>query len=72
MNFPTVPNPHSLAVPALTVFALVLFSRDKIPLETSSLLVLVALTVGFHLWPFAGNGKTLHAADFSWDLATRP
>lgn len=45
MNFPTVPNPHSLAVPALTVFALVLFSRDKIPLETSSLLVLVALAV---------------------------
>lgn len=64
MNFPPVPNPHSIAVLALTVIALVLFSRDKIPLETSSLVVLVALTVGFHLWPFAGNGKTLHAADF--------
>jgi di/tricarboxylate transporter len=64
MNFPPVPNPHSLAVLALTVVALVLFSRDKIPLETSSLVVLAALAVGFHLWPFAGNGQTLHAADF--------
>lgn len=64
MPFPPVPNPHSLAVLALTVFALALFSREKIPLETSSLLVLVVLTVGFELWPFAGDGQTLRAADF--------
>ncbi len=64
MNFPPPPNTHSLAVLALTLFALVLFSRDKIPLESSSLLVLVVLTVGFQLWPFSSDGKLLHAVDF--------
>ena len=64
MNFPPPPNMHSLAVLALTVFALVLFSRDKIPLESSSLFVLVALTVGFQLWPFSSDGHVLHAVDF--------
>ncbi len=63
MNFPPPPNTHSLAVLALTVFALVLFSRDKIPLESSSLFVLVALTVGFQLWPFSSDGHVLHAVD---------
>jgi len=63
MNFPPPPNTHSLAVLALTVIALVLFSRDKIPLESSSLFVLVALSVGFQLWPFSSDGKVLHAVD---------
>lgn len=64
MNLPLPPNTHSLAVLALTIFALVLFSRDKIPLESSSLFVLVVLTVGFQLWPFSSDGKLLHAVDF--------
>jgi len=64
MIVPPLPNAHSLAVLVLTGLALVLFSRDKIPLETSSLLVLVALTVGFQLWPFSSDGRTLHAVDF--------
>ncbi len=64
MNFPLPPNTHSLAVLFLTIIALVLFSRDKIPLESSSLFVLVTLTVGFQLWPFSSDGKLLHAVDF--------
>ena len=63
MTIPLPPNPHSLAVLILTVLALVLFSRDNIPLESSSLLVLVALTVGFQIWPFSINGDVLHAVD---------
>ena len=42
-------NPHAIGVLVLTLLALVLFTRDKIPLETSSLFVLVTLTAGFEL-----------------------
>jgi di/tricarboxylate transporter len=64
MNLPSPPNPHSLAVLALTVLALVLFSRSRIPLESSSLFVLVALALGFQLWPFSVDGTVLAAVDF--------
>jgi len=63
VNLPLPPNTHSLAVLALTIFALVLFSRDKIPLASSSHFVLAALNVGFQLWTFSRNGKLLHAVD---------
>jgi len=60
-----LPNPHALAVLLLVVFALVLFSRDRIPLETSSLVVLAALAVGFELFPYVGpGGVTLDSVDF--------
>jgi len=57
-------NPHSAAVLLLTVLALVLFTRDRIPLETSSLFVLVMLAAGFELFPYSHDGTTLHAVDF--------
>lgn len=57
-------NPHSAAVLLLTVVALFLFTRDKIPLETSSLFVLAILAAGFELFPYSQNGETLHAVDF--------
>ena len=60
-----MPNYHALAVLALVVLALVLFSRDRIPLETSSLVVLALLTVGFQLFPYTGpDGRTLSPTDF--------
>lgn len=58
------PNMHALAALLLTVFALVLFTRERIALETSSLIVLVLLTVGFELFPFTSDGHTLHATEF--------
>jgi len=61
MNLPPPPNAHSIAVLILTLVALVLFSREKIPLESSSLLVLVALTAGFHIWPLTVEGRELPA-----------
>ncbi|GAU09715.1 SLC13 family permease [Desulfoplanes formicivorans] len=64
MPFPPPPNLHAMAVLALTAVALVLFSRKNISLESSSLFVLVALAVGFELFPFHAQGKTLHAVDF--------
>ncbi|MEW8584888.1 MAG: SLC13 family permease, partial [Candidatus Thiodiazotropha sp.] len=56
--------PHTLAVLLLTVVALMLFSREKIPLETSSLLVLTLLAVGFEIFPYQGAAGKIDAIDF--------
>jgi len=64
MSLPPPPNAHALAVLCLTVIALILFTREKIPLESSSLLVLTCLAAGFELFPFRAGGSTLHAVDF--------
>ena len=64
MLMPEIPNNHALAVMLLTIFALWLFRKDSIPLETSSLVILVILAVGFALLPFHQNGISLEAGDF--------
>lgn len=55
---------HTWAVLALTVLALILFTRKRIPLETSSLLVLVVISVGFAVLPFEVNGRALPVVAF--------
>jgi len=64
MDFPVIPNPHALAVLLLTVLALILFTREKIALETSSLFVLVVLVIGFELFPFSRGPGGVGPADF--------
>jgi di/tricarboxylate transporter len=64
MYFPELPNPHAIAALSLTVLALVLFTREKIPLESSSLFVLVTLIIGFGLFPFEGPLGELRPSDF--------
>jgi len=59
-----LPNTHALAVMILIIGALVLFTRETIPLQTTSLVVLVTITVGFTLFPFEADGKVLQASDF--------
>jgi di/tricarboxylate transporter len=59
-----LPNTHALAVMALIIVALVLFTRENIPLQTTSLLVIVALTVGFTLFPYEADGVLLQPSDF--------
>lgn len=61
---PLPPNTHAIAVLLLILVALVLFSRRNIPLETTSLLVLVALVLLFTLKPFTGSDGLFEAADF--------
>ena len=63
-SLPAIPNEHALAVMLLTLVALVLFTRERIPLETASLAVLVTLVVGFELFPYTTGGEVLHAGDF--------
>ncbi|MGB5598209.1 MAG: SLC13 family permease [Thiothrix litoralis] len=55
---------HTLAVLILTVVALFLFSRERIPLATSCLLILAALAVGFALFPYQGPDGVVEPIDF--------
>ena len=63
-SLPLPPNPHAMAVLALAVFALFLFTRKNLPLETASFIILISLALGFELIPFKFNGETLHADIF--------
>ncbi|MDG1462651.1 MAG: SLC13 family permease, partial [Gammaproteobacteria bacterium] len=47
-----LPEPHALAVILLTVVTLILFTRERIPLESTGLTVLVLLVLGFYLFPY--------------------
>lgn len=58
------PDSHGIAVLLLIVVALFLFTRQRLPLESSGLAVLVALVVGFELFPYEVDGAALGAADF--------
>ncbi len=62
---PEIPNVHAAAVLALTVLALILFTRERLPLETSSLLVVVLLTVGFTIFPYTQTGEVDALSFFS-------
>ncbi len=43
----------------LTALALYLFTRDRLPLEASSLAILVILVLSFQLFPYQADGETL-------------
>ncbi len=55
---------HAIAVLALTAFAFVLFARDDIAIETSSLLIVTLLAAGFILFPYETAKGLLEPADF--------
>jgi di/tricarboxylate transporter len=56
-------DPHAIASLALTVIALTLFSRERIPLEYSCLAILATLVIVFELFPTDG-ASALRGADF--------
>ncbi|HUG10974.1 MAG TPA: SLC13 family permease [Opitutaceae bacterium] len=58
---PPLPEPHAIAVLLLVLVSFYLFTRRNIPLETSSLLILILLVVGFQFFPYSRDGKVLHA-----------
>ncbi len=60
----TTLEPHAIAALVLTVVALFLFTRDKIPLETSSLIILVCLILMFHIFPYESNGEAFRPSEF--------
>ncbi len=58
------PDAHGIAVVVLIIAALFLFTRDRVPLESSSLAVIIALALGFHLFPYESDGVRVAPADF--------
>jgi di/tricarboxylate transporter len=60
---PALPDPHALAIMALTLFALVLFAQDRIALETSSLIVFITLVAGFQIFPYHSAAGTVRPTD---------
>ncbi len=60
----TLPGAHGVFVLALTVVALYLFTRDKLPLEASALAILIILLVVFQVFPYATNGERLVPTSF--------
>jgi di/tricarboxylate transporter len=66
-----LPNMHALAVMIMIVIALALFTRENIPMETTSLVVLVVLAIGFQLFPFESDGQRLAPSDFFLGFGNR-
>jgi len=61
---PIVPDAHGVAVLLLIAVALFLFTRDRLPLETSSLAILIILVAGFQFFPYESDGVRLGPAQF--------
>ena len=57
-------DPHTIAVLVLTIFALFLFTREKIPLETSAFVVLCLLALGFSVFDYEYKGEQVNPVDF--------
>ncbi len=56
---PPFPDYHTLFVMLVTVLALYLFTRDRLPLEASSLSILIILVVFFQIFEYAPAGDRL-------------
>src|SRR5688572_30241857 len=59
-----MPDPHAIAVMLLTAAALYLFSRESLPVETSSLVVMTVLAIGFSLFPYKAGEEDLDPIRF--------
>jgi di/tricarboxylate transporter len=59
-----LPDSHGIFVLLLTVAALYLFTRDKLPLEASGLAILIILLLTFELFPYYVDGDRLTATSF--------
>jgi di/tricarboxylate transporter len=56
---PLAASPHAIAVLVLTAAAFYLFTRDRIPIPVTSLLVIAVLALGLHLFPYQGPDGVL-------------
>ena len=52
-----IPNAHAIAVLAFTAVAFILFTRERIPIPVTSLIVIAGLSLGFHLFPYVSEGE---------------
>jgi di/tricarboxylate transporter len=61
---PPFPDYHTLFVLLITIFALYLFTRDRIPLEASGFTILIVLILTFQLVPYAPAADDLTPQNF--------
>ncbi|MBT8436339.1 MAG: SLC13 family permease, partial [Gammaproteobacteria bacterium] len=54
---------HAYVVMALVVLALILFASERIPLASSSLLILVLLALLFEVYPYSGSAGPVRASN---------
>ncbi|MFP5406932.1 MAG: SLC13 family permease, partial [Gammaproteobacteria bacterium] len=59
-----LPGPHAILVLCLTVAAFVLFTIRRVPVELTSIAVLVALPVLFVFFPYEADGEALDPRGF--------
>ncbi|NHA13742.1 SLC13 family permease [Thioalkalivibrio sp. XN279] len=59
-----LPDTHGLAVIGLALFALVALTRPAVPQESTSLMVLMLLVLGFEIFPYEGPGGPVSAGIF--------
>ena len=59
-----LPDSHGIFVLLLTVAALYLFTRDKLPLEASALAILIVLLLTFELFPYYVDGARIAPTTF--------
>ena len=57
------PEFHAYTVMILVLLALVLFASERVPLATSSLLILVLLSLLFEVFPYQGSDGLVRASD---------
>jgi di/tricarboxylate transporter len=54
-----ISNAHAYAVLAFTVLAFFLFTRERIPIPVTSLIIIAGLALGLHLFPYSRDGEEL-------------
>jgi di/tricarboxylate transporter len=59
----TDPSFHAYVVMALVLLALILFASERVPLASSSLMILVLLSLLFEIFPYHGSNGLLTASD---------
>jgi di/tricarboxylate transporter len=59
-----LPDTHGLAVIGLALFALVALSRPSVPQESTSLMVLMLLVLGFEVFPYTGPAGPVSSGQF--------
>jgi len=57
-----IDNAHAIAVLAFTVVAFLLFTRERIPIPVTSLIVITGLALGFHLFPYERDGVQIDSS----------
>lgn len=61
---PELPNVHAVFAIALALLAILLYTREKLALESASFFILAVIVVWFELWTIEYEGSRVRARDF--------